>query len=623
MLSGKRRVSSDQVISVVHIAACDDCSHVAPNALISAQTCPGPGCDYADVAFGQPGRILARRSFRFAIALGTTWWLVVVVARSLRLVSVDLTTLLMMLGVAVTVPLALHVALEPASRPLLLLAWIQPAGAAMVGLALVLPAGGIPAALTIPWGVTAAICFWAGFHRLRRRGIAIPAEVCIDAGLLYLSVGWLWLFMNRTGIALPYSPDLLLRTAIHFHFAGFAGAIMCGASGRFLADRQRGALRAFRWTAFAFVVGPALVGLGIAFSKVLEVAATLVLAAGLVTLAVIVLGAIAPVTKGLVRALLLTSSLSSIAAMGLAVLYVIGEATHRPVIGIGTMVATHGVLNGAGFATAGLAAWVALAPPSSPAGAALPFSKLRGGWHVGPQFFVASNSLDSQSPAPHGIVDNLRSYDRPGFRVDAVHPAVRAFYERTAFHGLEVTAEWRPALRPLARLYRLLSARVEQVNLPGPGQETEPVDSIIVPLSERRDGRAGVRGWIRTYRQTGRAIYVAAYANSRIGSATFMNIAFPLPGGSLTSVLSVDYHRERAGGVMLTTRPDPGRGPQGVYYANSLMPIRLPVNETIAVYAVDNLAGDGVHVEARHDVWVLGLAVLTLRYFIVPSEAAR
>lgn len=591
--------------------------------LIGAQTCPGPECEYADVAFGQPGGILARRSFRFAIAMGTTWWLVLVGARSLRLVSVDLTTLLMMLGVAVTVPLALHVALEPASRPLRLLAWIQPAGAAMVGLALILPAGVIPVALTIPWGVTAAICFWAGFHRLRRRGIAIPAEVCIDAGLLYLSIGWLWLFINRTGIALPYSPDLLLRTAIHFHFAGFAGAIMCGASGRFLADRQCGALRAFRWTAFAFVVGPALVGLGIAFSKVIEVAATLVLAAGLVTLAVIVLWAIAPLTQGLVRALLLTSCFSSIAAMGLAVLYVIGEAAHHPVIGIETMVATHGVLNGAGFTTAGLAAWVALAPPSSPAGAALPFSKLRGGWHIGPQFFVASDSLDSRSPAPQGIVDDLRSYDRPGFQADNVHPAVRAFYERTAFHGLEVTAEWRRALRPLARLYRLLSAKVEQVNLPAPGQDTQPVDSMIVPLSERRDGRAGVRGWIRTYRRTGRAIYVAAYANSRIGSATFMNIAFPLPGGSLTSVLSVEYHRGRVGGVILTTRPDSGRGPQGVYFANSLVPIRLPVNETIAVYAVDNLAGNGIHVEARHDVWMLGLAVLTLRYVIVESEAAR
>jgi hypothetical protein len=575
------------------------------------------------VSFGQPGGILARRSFLFAIALGTTWWLVVLVALSLRLVSVDLTTVLMMLGVAVIVPLALHVALEPGSRPLRLLAWIQPAGAAMVGLALVLPAGSIPAALTIPWGVTAAICFWAGLHRLRRRGIAVPAEVCVDAGLLYLSVGWLSLFMNRTGIALPYSPDLLLRTAIHFHFAGFAGAIMCGASGRFLADRQHGALRAFRWTAFAFVVGPALVGLGIAFSKVLEVAATLVLVAGLVTLAVIVLWTIAPATRGLVQALLITSSLSSIAAMGLAVLYVIGEAAHHPVIGIGTMVATHGVLNGAGFATAGLAAWVALAPPSSPAGAALPFSKLRGGWHVGPQFFVASHSLDSRSPAPHGIVDDLRSYDRSGFQADNVHPAVRAFYERTAFHGLKVTAEWRPSLRPLARFYRLLSETVEQVNLPGPGQETEPVDSMIVPLSERRDGRAGVRGWIRTYRRTGRAIYVAAYANSRIGSATFMNIAFPLPGGSLTSMLSVDHHRERAGGVILTTRPDYGRGPQGVYHANSLLPIRLPVNETIQVYPVDNLAGDGVHVEARHNVWVLGLAVLTLRYVIAPSETAR
>lgn len=401
-----------------------------------------------------------------------------------------------------------------------------------------------------------------------------------------------------------------------------AAAVTCGAAGRYLADRRLGAVLAFRWTAVTFVVGPALVGLGIAFSRVLEVAASLALAAGLVTLAVIVLRTIVSVTRGLVCALLITSSLSSVAAMALGVLYVIGESTNHPFIGIETMVATHGVLNGGGFATGGLIAWAALSPPSSPAGAALPFSRLRGGWHIGPKFFAASDSLDPRPPAPTGIVDDLASYDRVGFQARSVHPAVRAFYERTALHGLVVTSDWRPAFRPLARLYRLLSAKVEQVNLPGPGEESEPVESAILRLSERRDGRTGVRGWIRTYRRTGRALYVAAYADSRIGGATFMNIAFPLPGGSLTSMLSVDPYRDRPGGMQLTTQPDTGRGPQGVYYANPIVPIRLPVNETITVYPVDNLAGHDVHVEARHDVWVFGLAVLTLRYAIVPPEGA-
>ena len=90
-----------------------------------------------------PRKTAARRAFRFAIALGTTWWLAVVIAGSLQFLSIDPTTVLMMLGVAVTVPLAIHVALEPASRHVSLLAWLQPAASALVGVALIAPAGGI------------------------------------------------------------------------------------------------------------------------------------------------------------------------------------------------------------------------------------------------------------------------------------------------------------------------------------------------------------------------------------------------------------------------------------------------------------------------------------------------
>src|SRR5438067_11977631 len=116
-----------------------------------ARACLGPGCDYAGVAIEQARKTAARRAFRFAIALGTTWWLAVVIAGSLQFLSIDPTTVLMMLGVAVTVPLAIHVALEPASRHVSLLAWLQPAASALVGVALIAPAGGIAAALTSPW----------------------------------------------------------------------------------------------------------------------------------------------------------------------------------------------------------------------------------------------------------------------------------------------------------------------------------------------------------------------------------------------------------------------------------------------------------------------------------------
>jgi hypothetical protein len=101
-----------------------------------------------------------------------------------------------------------------------------------------------------------------------------------------------------------------------------------------------------------------------------------------------------------------------------------------------------------------------------------------------------------------------------------------------------------------------------------------------------------------------------------------MNIAFPLLGGHMTSVLRMN---PAGAGLSLTTLPIPDHsGDQGVYFVWRSLFLRLPFNETIDVYPLDN---DSVPetpdprysastVYARHDMWLWGIRFLTLDYWL-------
>ena len=72
---------------------------------------------------------------------------------------------------------------------------------------------------------------WRGSHR--------TSEVCLDAGLLYLAVGGTWTVIARAGLRPLGFPDLIvLLTAVHFHYAGFALLVLAGlVAGRSAAPR--------------------------------------------------------------------------------------------------------------------------------------------------------------------------------------------------------------------------------------------------------------------------------------------------------------------------------------------------------------------------------------------------
>jgi hypothetical protein len=292
-----------------------------------------------------------------------------------------------------------------------------------------------------------------------------------------------------------------------------------------------------------------------------------------------------------------------------------------------SMAVTHGILVGAGFALAALAAF-ALAP----------FSSLRAGLRIGADFFATRGLERTPSPAPRGLVDALDELAHLGLAPAPVAPAIRAFYERTHDHALIVRPRWRAGFRTAARLWARVARRIGQLQLPVDAERgDEGITSRIVAIAAAADGRPAPRAWIRTFAD-GRAMYVAAYATHVTAGTAYMNIAFPLPGGHLASILRLDHLLTGAeiggdtGAVILSTRTG---GDAGIWLCLRLfgrvVPVRLPLAETIAVWTRDDpaapdelraLAPAAATTIARHDLWLCGLHYLTLDYAMTPLPAS-
>ena len=498
--------------------------------------------------------------------------------------------------------------------------------------ALALDQGLFSAVIACGWLIFTGVAFGYALARALPRSTMRLEESCIDAGLAYLAVGGVWFVAWRSGATFAgFEAHTALLTAIHFHYAGFVSLVLCGFAAREFRARDDLAWRMLRPAAIAVVVGPALVAIGIASSGVLEAIAAIVLACGVAVFAVVVLARVVPLRRTRVsRALLGISAIAAIAAMVLAVMYAVGGLLGSPTISVEAMERTHGVINALGYGLCGALAWLLEPPRAAMLDRRPPFSSLASGLRVGADFFER-RALIATNSAVRGLVDDLAQFNSVEFEAGRVAQPIRAFYEDTESFDLRLFPRWRGAARRFARRYAGFSGRLEQVHYALSAAEGAGIESRIVALDPHVDGRAGVRGWVRWYRGSGRAIYVAAYATHRDSRRAYMNIAFPLPGGNLASILRPQNHG--ADGIVLTSHTDPARpGDEGVYFASALVPIRLPINETIFVWTlVDASAprdlvargGPTTVAVARHDAWLLGMHILTLDYTIDEASALR
>ena len=253
--------------------------------------------------------------------------------------------------------------------------------------------------------------------------------------------------------------------------------------------------------------------------------------------------------------------------------------------------------------------------------------------HVGPDYVRALADVlggtYERDAADVGIVASLDDLSGPDFDPADVDPLVREFYEHTTRFKLDIEPEWRPWVRPGYLLYATLVARpLGQAHVPMNQRAAlrgvhSRIDTIAVDSGSAPPAPAGdvidVRGWIRSFADTGEAIYVGIYTTYRHDDRGYVSVGFPLPQSSFTATL---VPRARpGGGLVLSSRSDLSHPGHYLTWIDpgtrQLTTLAVPgFSEELDVYVTES------EVRAEHRFWIFGLPFLTLHYRIRPKEPA-
>lgn len=241
----------------------------------------------------------------------------------------------------------------------------------------------------------------------------------------------------------------------------------------------------------------------------------------------------------------------------------------------------------------------------------VPLSPVRARLRVGSDFLHRRGLVARDDPTPAGELDDLAAFDRASFAAAEVDPTVRDFFEHTGGYAFRYRVRWGRGFRLGARLAARVTSRIEQLNLPGTATDWRSLKSEFVPVSVPGDPRSRVRGWVRTD-GTGTAVFVALYGTHERDGERFVNVAVPLPGCNLSTVLRPRRYADD--GVEWTTD---GGGDPGLFLVTPLGPFRLPLSQRFRVWRPDAGGATGTAaLHASHEMWVLGVQFLAVEYRI-------
>ncbi|MEU6954537.1 YndJ family protein [Streptomyces sp. NPDC045714] len=257
---------------------------------------------------------------------------------------------IVMLGMLVVVPAGLrltgHQELDRIRR-------LWPLFAVPGAVALWLPRSTAATALACCYALGAVLLALHAPRRASRGRDLDPAGIALLTALVTPAVAAVALVAERSGHELfGFDLGILALTVPHFHFAGFAAALIAGLVCR-VSDGPAG-----RFAALSVPLGTLLVLVGYFVGDWAELAGALVLTAGMWTVGLLAwrMGRDGGRDRT-TRLLLFASAAVLVATMLLALSWALGEATGLPHPTLTWMAATHGLGNALGFALCSLLAW--------------------------------------------------------------------------------------------------------------------------------------------------------------------------------------------------------------------------------------------------------------------------
>jgi hypothetical protein len=229
-------------------------------------------------------------------------------------------------------------------------------------------------------------------------------------------------------------------------------------------------------------------------------------------------------------------------------------------------------------------------------------------------------NLQIRVPPGAGLIPDFNALRGPSFNPDAIHPAIRHFYEHAAAYHLEVWTE----VSLLGRFFlwllvEFISRRMEQLNFPISSLEVaKGMSSEVVQLLEPASGRIVYTGWLRRLKSSGHVIYAGLYSTAQVPGEPnpCVKVTFPCDGSANVYLCPV-AHPDGSFGLDSSGSAwgrsgfyrvvSPGADHRRVRYVKTL-------HELFHVYVDD----EGV-LRTEHTISFLGFIIIRLHYKMSPS----
>lgn len=304
-------------------------------------------------------------------AAGATAWAAVAVLARVGAVRIGVIELMFLIGPLVIVPLGLELGRIGVER---IGFWgdmaqsLQPLGAIFAVVATVMGPGFRAGALACGWMVVCGCAAVAGalelFSLQQSRGHSNEASaskwvalVAIAVAKIDLAVGGAWLVASRLGMRpIGIQEPIGLLTAVHFHFAGFATAMIASATVRFAA--RNGQARWLQRVVLAILVLPFVVAIGFVISPVLKMVAAAAFSIAVAVFAGFMWSVSGKAESRQARMLMRIATGAIFVGMGLSSGYAVTDFLKSDALTIPRMASTHGILNAVGFCLVGLLGWL-------------------------------------------------------------------------------------------------------------------------------------------------------------------------------------------------------------------------------------------------------------------------
>ena len=293
--------------------------------------------------------------------LGAAAWAILAVLARAGIAPIGAIELIFLFAPLVIVPLGLELGrlMGPIDTVNGLARKLQPAAAPLAIIALWLPPGGFAGAFAAGWML---VCGLMALSAIRDFFAASKSDegtrlfrFAINIAQVDLAVGGAWFVASRLGLRpMGIQEPIGLLTAVHFHFAGFATAMIAAATLRFSGSRNR-------WLppiAILVLVMPFVVAAGFVTGPLLKMTAGVAFSISIAAFAIVVRSLGKQAHSAPARTLLQVAPACVFAGMVLAAVYAIADLRASDVLPIPQMARTHGLLNAVGFCMCALLGWL-------------------------------------------------------------------------------------------------------------------------------------------------------------------------------------------------------------------------------------------------------------------------